>query len=344
MLNQRIAIKSRCRVGAFTLVELLVAIAIIGVFVALLLPAIQSAREAAHRTQCVNNLRQIGIAMHAHHAAKGHFPPGRIGRNTELDLGHGRPEMGPLVFLLPFFEEQNVYLRGDFTIDSFNAREFLEANKDAFAATIPSFLCPSADYKRGHVSGEGYVYGATHYLGNLGSKWDTVGKNNGVFFELSCVSDRMITDGMSKTVAFGEHAWADSEQAPRSPLWDRFRFTELYENKTQKDLEQRCETAYSDTTNPTVYSQATTYWWNGDDLMNHAIPPNNQTCDVGRQTTRFGGKYAGSQQFNLRPPTSQHPGGVNELFCDGHVELISDQIDQPTFQEIGTRDGSATYN
>ena len=334
---------------AFTLVELLLAVAIVGVLMALLLPAIQSAREAARRTQCANNLHQIGVAMHAHLAAKGHFPPGRFGRNYELDPGHGRPEMGPLVQLLPFFDESNVYVRLDFKIDGYDFLPFFMANREAFEAKIPSFLCPSAQYDPNLPSGSFGVtwgiWGATHYLGNQGSRWDTVGNNNGIFFELSFVSDRMITDGMSKTVAFGEHAWAENEDAPSNPLWDIFTFEPEGVCAVQQDLEQRFRNVYSGSTDNQTNrsSQATAAWWTGQ-LYNHAIPPNNPTCRTPRQAQRPGEKYAGSQAFDLRPPTSQHPSGVNELFCDGHIEFISDQIDQPTFQEIGTRDGSATYN
>jgi prepilin-type N-terminal cleavage/methylation domain-containing protein len=122
---------------AFTLVELLVVIAIIGILVALLLPAIQAAREAARRTQCKNNLRQIGVAMHSFHDAQRKFPMGGLewrpfGNTTKRQLAWS-------LFLLPYVEEANLFKRIDCT------KPFDHADNAAAAASILNvYLCPSS--------------------------------------------------------------------------------------------------------------------------------------------------------------------------------------------------------
>ena len=114
----------------FTLVEVLVVIAIVGTLVALLLPAIQMAREAARRTQCMNNLKQIGLAVHAHHDAKRHYPSGRDG-DDEFSISWA-------FSLLPFMEEETV-----FKSRVANQPAQAAANSAAMRTPVPSFYCPS---------------------------------------------------------------------------------------------------------------------------------------------------------------------------------------------------------
>src|SRR4051794_91442 len=118
----------------FTLIELLVVIAIIAVLIALLLPAVQAAREAARRAQCVNNLKQIGIAIHNYESSVGSFPPGQL-------LGSANYDISAQTFLLNYMEQGNIYNAMNFMYQPVNPSNRMNAT--VFNAKINSFLCPS---------------------------------------------------------------------------------------------------------------------------------------------------------------------------------------------------------
>lgn len=183
----------------FTLVELLVAISIIGVLIALLLPAVQSAREAARVSQCKNNLRQVGIAMHNFEATKAKLPPGYdyapgVDGN---ELGHGWA-----AYVLPYVEQQNVHDRIDFKLPVYDAR-----NKSAREQHLQLLLCPSDD-----ISPSGFIeMGADRfamgcYVSNFGPPDldEDQEQRDGVFSRNSETRFKQITDGLSRTLMIGE--------------------------------------------------------------------------------------------------------------------------------------------
>ena len=152
---------NRRRYRAFTLVELLVVIAIIGILIALLLPAVQMAREAARRSQCANNLKQIGLAAHNFHDTYRRFPPGYVGHQHSWEFDWGVQHTGLLAFLLPYVEQQSIYERMDSQKASFSNISLFDVDNPPYPRTttawwgrseawsmahekIDTFLCPTA--------------------------------------------------------------------------------------------------------------------------------------------------------------------------------------------------------
>ncbi len=202
---------------AFTLIELLVVIAIIAILVALLLPAVQQAREAARRTQCKNNLKQIGLALHNYAEAMTRFPPGYVtyaaGTATTIATtpGWGWPAM-----LLPYLDQQNLYDQINFKLPVQDP-----SNAAATSVFVSTFVCPSDSFPSGPFNIYSDAANTTlllqappfSYCGCVGDKTSKVKNNsttpwNGVLYPNSNIRFADIADGTSNTIAVGERAWA----------------------------------------------------------------------------------------------------------------------------------------
>ncbi len=187
---------------AFTLIELLVVVAIVGVLIALLLPAVQAAREAARHVSCCNNLRQIGIALHAYHEVHECFPPGGIERRSAR-YPNGR-QLAWSVFLLPHLEQRSLYETLDLS-RAFDAPE----NAQAAARVIPTYLCPSVPRATNLVQGRG----ACDYGGIYGQR--ITGPNfppKGTMIYNRAISIGEIRDGTAHTLIVSEDsAWQDGQ-------------------------------------------------------------------------------------------------------------------------------------
>ncbi len=192
---------------AFTLIELLVVIAIISVLIGLLLPAVQKVREAAARTQCVNNLKQIGLACQHYHDAQYSFPPGYVATASYPDT---TPGWGWPAYLLPYLEQENLYRQINFS-------QPVEKSP-AIQTMVKVYLCPSDtppqaafEITAGNLvtiaSAAPSGYAAT--VGDDSSEVDD-SKGNGVFYRNSRTRIADITDGTSNTVLLGDRAWAQT--------------------------------------------------------------------------------------------------------------------------------------
>ena len=319
---------------AFTLVELLVVIAIIGVLVALLLPAVQAARESARRAQCINNLKQMGLSMLNYESSRGVIPGGSLGT-----LGETNGYYSPHTLLLAYIEQGN--LLDQLTVDE-DTSPWSAANRAVASAQPVAFLCPS-DVNNQDTLDTNEKMGWTNYHANAGS-WVAVAKQwDGVFGPshrkagadgLPPLRFKQITDGLSNTVAFAEmvNGFGLGSDA-NDPLADCFQGSAP---TTSLDAAREGLQARDWTQSNLQPYQGGGWRWRGypwhegtiwRNWYNHLLPPNSPCWNAG-------------DWWNLvSPATSRHPGVVNMVLCDGSVQTKTGDIDAKIWTEFGTRDG-----
>jgi len=304
---------------AFTLVELLVVIAIIGILIALLLPAVQAAREAARRSQCVNNLKQLGLALHNYHDSYNVFVP----RKQESAVGYSSRHSG-FIALLPYIEQGTMYDRikaGDATYGPFGPTAWTGWAPWNVAPSM--LLCPSA------TSTSTATY-AVNYCFSVG---DTVSGNRdasnvrGLFPAHRPVGIRQITDGTSNTIAMSEHLITQFNLGSQSAgtlieveKGTATGFSGLATNP-QQCLGAASGRYYLD---PTVVKGKRGWRWTDGQIekigFTTVLPPNAPSCIDGSNAN-------GDGSNTIMPPNSNHPGGVNALRADGSVSFVSETID-----------------
>ena len=317
-LSPRIGLNARIRRG-FTLIELLVVIAIIAVLISLLLPAVQSAREAARRAQCLNNFKQIGLALHTYHQSHGVFPPGYVsnfipgaGGNTSLEVDTG-PGWGWASQILPQMEQSNTY-----NAINFNISMIMADNNTAQYTRISSFLCPSdttpdkVPVRDRTNTNTIYTVGTSNYIGvyGVGEIGDAAGQGNGVFFRNSRVGINQIMDGSSNTFVVGERSHNLSYATWTGRTIGGWLFTTAsFEGGTNK-FHPEPEESFCMILGPIEFEDA-------DGLPR---TPNYPAAHV-------------------EDYWSRHPGGVNFLFGDGSVRFIKNSISKQVYGSLATRNG-----
>jgi prepilin-type N-terminal cleavage/methylation domain-containing protein/prepilin-type processing-associated H-X9-DG protein len=325
---------------AFTLVELLIVIAIIGVLVALLLPAVQSAREAARRSSCVNNLKQTGVALHNYESSFKVYPPSMIWDGV---VGDSTNDISALARLLPYLEEES--LSANFNPAS-NEGQKMANGTPVQAVLIATFVCPSEVHEMVKTNSDGSLNAYPGCYGINMGPWlifDPTLKTipSGSFYPNSRLRAGQFTDGLSNTLMAAEtKMWASyysgSASATTTPP------------ANPSDI---CALGGTAKMGPNVTdNKGHTEWGDGkcqQTGVTSTFPPNTPVMctyngagyDVDFVTTSEG-KSRTVSTYAAVTARSYHPGVVNAAMMDGSVRSIADGIDLTLWRALSTRAGS----
>jgi prepilin-type processing-associated H-X9-DG protein len=326
---------------------MLVAISVMSILIALALPAVQAAREAARRGQCQNNLRQIGLAVHGYTTQNDCFP-------VTITNSRSRPTYegyyAPQVRLLPYLEHHSLYSSVNFEsgsapLETLNWGPFQHGESQLYAinstaanSRIATFLCPS---DAGPFDSSG-----NNYRGNAGvgpDAWASAehpDSGNGLFPSgVDCVMMAQVPDGFSHTAAFSEKLRGSNQQPPNTltgvdahPLPERDAYPLSMFVRTADDALTGCRIAARPWQSGYVYG-GKWWFWSGRErtLYDHAQSPNGSIPDCFNSAHRTAKGMATAR--------SLHRGGVNVLMGDGSVRFVSDSIALPVWRGMGSRNG-----
>jgi prepilin-type N-terminal cleavage/methylation domain-containing protein len=314
----------------FTLIELLVVIAIIAVLAALLLPAVQSAREAARRTQCRNNLKQLALAAHNYNDVARVFPAGQMRMNFAV-----KPKFRGytlFVYLLPYVEVNTLYQRWDFIGDPDN-NTLGDASTAPSAQVIPTYVCPSDVIPQNpYPSGTTPTwYGITSYGGNCGTRSypPTLTTADGIFFQTGPATPQnpqigieAVKDGTSTTLFFGERNHTDANYDTFfAPAWS-------------------------------IDPMGAWGWWAStggqygvSDVTESSFSPINYVCPITYAEAVASGMTNATftntiDSLRVCSFGSQHPGGAQFALVDGSARFVSQYINQAVLVALSTRAGN----
>ncbi|MDR1960470.1 MAG: DUF1559 domain-containing protein [Planctomycetaceae bacterium] len=320
---------------AFTLVELLVVIAIIGILIALLLPAVQAAREAARRMQCTNHLKQFGLAVHNYHDSYNTFPPLGLWGQTNSDAYNW------ILGVLPYIEQQGILgmidaggtaasVDGTTNYSPGMRHNTWDINYKPWQLSFPTLHCPSDPNI--HQTPETYFPGTGSYVGSAGdcsSNWSTMNNTamRGVFMRLRCRSMGALTDGTSNTALVSEIAVAVGEESTEQTRVSKYGIA--YCSTTGNGSPDWMLSALDTADRKRIKS---TGGWNGRawqgrrwgcsevyySVFHTIMAPNSVSAIL------WGSSGSNS---TVVTPSSYHTGGVNLALADGSVHFVSDTID-----------------
>ena len=340
----------------FTLIELLVVCMIIGILVALSLPAVVATRNAARMTTCSNNLKQIALALHSYETAHRHYP----GLGTQTS-----DTFSPQARLLPFMDNANLERLIDFD-EPFTDPNFAgpswrapinPKHERAAGTVVPTFLCPS-DWSEVKRTSGGTVWAGHNYMMNLGSgqalAYDAVAqKTDGLFYYHSATQSSDITDGLSNTILAAEVTRGHEDYVPPGDTFLE-RLQQIDPRRAYADISRCFRPIYP-----------------GGGLAAHGVPPAIQNPDLftllqdcdrlrwktdraytwiwGRESRVLANGYANPNSHipdvmghgrGWMTARSWHPGVVNVARCDGSVSTINDQIDNRVWRAMWSKNGN----
>ena len=337
---------------AFTLVELLVVIAIIGVLVGLLLPAVQNSRESARRMQCLNNLKQLGLAIANHESALKHLPSAAVSKEYPPEPEHPYSfyRWSALAQLLPYLENQHLQDLLDLSLPLYmpeGGYPIAARNKAGVAHRLPGFLCPS---DLGDVVKEGV--GPTNYAVSSGSGagGGTPFDTDGVFFVNSRTRFADITDGSSNTIAcseslLGEDTALDDDSAFSGATPERnYKFVLSFAGSPDLS-DAACQGSQSFNSSGGMGNDPRGFAWCSGEYRsatyNHYFGPNSREFDCIASATTDSTPGPGNpilySAWGWRTARSAHPGGVNAAYADGSCRLVADSIEPAVWRSLSTR-------
>lgn len=331
------------RARGFTLVELLVVIAIIGILIGMLLPAVQQVREAARRTTCLNNMRQISLACLNYESSRRRFP--------------GLPESSQIGFsvharILPYVDQGNlqnlINFRLPLMLGSGGSQSLNPVHAEPAGQALELFLCPSdgIDPFFQNANTGAATFAGTNYVVCTGdgtdTNYDTRARTNGVFWQGSRTRFAEISDGSSNTVLFAESLIGD-KSAGSGPVTDPQRQMARYRGGGMGDDGDGFTGAPGHNPDIAVAAAASgkfdgrgrsSWIWGREHMVtfNTYMTPNHEQPDVHRN---------GMGWFAAR---SKHPGGVNVGRGDGSGAFLNDEIDMVTWRALGTKSGGEVVN
>jgi prepilin-type N-terminal cleavage/methylation domain-containing protein/prepilin-type processing-associated H-X9-DG protein len=342
------------RRNGFTLVELLVVIAIIGVLVALLLPAIQAAREAARRTQCINNLKQLALGSQNHHDTHGHFPSGGWGWEWvgDPDRGFGKEQPGGWAYnLLPFFEQQALHDLGSDGDPIAMPPSQRKGAQQVVLQPLAMITCPSRRPSEGT-----FPFGASQAQSGLNNALtpDQAGRSDYAINSGHVYSEIPGAEGGGPGTYTDAATWT-ANIGIRNPTWgnENPQYVDRLTGVSYQRSTVNIRRISDGTTNTYLIGEKHIYY---DDYLTGRDRGDNETWCTGFNNDNFRttGRLSGGAIVEAVPipdgtrvPTSddnvyrfgsQHPGGVNMSLCDGSVTTISFDIDWQIHRDLGNRE------